>query len=216
MSILGITSASAAQVAPATVTQPDAHTPLNSGGSSTPFTLVLPVNSHCSQDTATGRYHVYTYITSTDPATETFLAGTGPADGFPLYGTSTANGQAPLIDQSTAINSGNIAQEPTMDFSLFSTDGTGGTTNVLPPGTYNAGIACATPTGALDVYWNVQLTFVANASDPNGEVWSVVPNTTVPESALTIALPIGAVVVLGLGVFVVRRRRDNEPVASAA
>ncbi len=204
------------ETAPAVITNPSLS-PINSGGSTTPFSIVLPANSHCSGDTHTDGYLVYSYITQADPSTLTFSvanASGGPSSGYSEWETLN-EGQNAYAAIATSITTGNIPQTPDLDYTLFSTTGTGGSTFVLAPGTYNVGIACATRSGALDQFWNVQESFVANAGDPSGESWSVVPATSVPESPLTVALPIGAILVLGAGVVVVyRRRRSRGPVAA--
>ena len=202
----------ATETAPAVVVTPGAGA-LSGGGSSTLFTLQLPANSHCSGDTASHGYLVYSYITAADPSTLTFSAS-GPSSGYSLYDTTGT----PFQQESTAINSGNIAQAPGFNYDFFATPAIAATNGdfVITPGTYNVGIACATNTGALDQYWNVQEIFTASASDPNGETWTVVPATQVPESPLTVALPIGALLILGAGVVVLRRRRHSAESLSAA
>jgi hypothetical protein len=210
LALFAAPAAMATETAPATITKPDGVTPLNSGGSATDWTIALPVGAHCTGDTATGGYLVYSYITSADPSTLTF-SGTGPSSGEELLTT----GGTPYGAQSTAITTGAIAQTPTLNYQFFNVNGAGGDYE-LTPGTYNLGIACATKTGALDQYWNVQEVFTANGSDPNGETWSVVPATQVPESPLAVALPIGALLILGAGFVVARRRRrSTDPVSPA-
>lgn len=166
------------QTAPAVITLPDAKTSLNQGGSATPFTIMLPANSHCTGDTHTDGFLVWSYITSANPSTLTFSLGNasgGPSSGFPLFET-LVEGQNSYGATATAISTGNIAQTPTLDFSLFSATATS-TTATLPVGTYNVGIACATQTGALDQFWNASVAFTASTSDPNGEVWAVAGST---------------------------------------
>jgi hypothetical protein len=174
---------------------------------------VAPPNSRCTKDTSTGNYTVTSYIVpaSTDPSTLTWTAGV-PSVGFQLYD----NTGTPYGPVNTSVGSAAIPQAPTMNFALFSVDGSGGNANMLPPGTYNVGIACTTNTSTTDNFWNIQITFTANSSDPNGEVWAVVPNSSVPESPLAIALPIGAIVIIGAGVVVMLRRRDHSDMTAAA
>jgi hypothetical protein len=203
---------------PATITNPS-HVAITSGGSATNFSITLPTLAACSGDTTTGRFHVFGYIvpSSTDVGALTWDAngpvlpngvptGTPGGDFYTLYGQDGA----PFVNQPTAITTGQVVQPPAFNYLNFSPDGSGGTLIPLPAGTYNVGIACVTPGQVTDKYWNVQETFTASASDsPNGEVWSVVPGNPVPESPLTIALPVTAAALIGVGVIVSRRRRRN-------
>lgn len=205
LSLFGVASASAAEVAPAVISP-------TSGGSSQTFNLTVPNNSHCSKDTSTGHYVWTSYIVpaSTDPGTLTWTAAV-PNQGFQLYDTFGN----PIGPNNTAIGSGNIQNPPPANFALFSVDGSGGNANMLPPGDYNVGLACVTNTNQTDVFWNVELTFTASNTDPNGETWAVSSGPALPESPFAIALPIGAVLILGLGlVIVVRRRHEDVPAAA--
>jgi hypothetical protein len=195
-----------------------AHAPLNSGGSQTTFSITLPQGAACSGDTTTGRFHVFGYIvpTSQDPGALTWDAngpvlpnnvptGTPGGDFYTLYGTDGS----PFVNQATAITTGQVLQAPPLNYANFSIDGSGGSLIPLPAGTYNVGIACVTPAQTTDKFWNAQETFTASGTDPNGEVWSVVPGNPVPESPLTVALPVTAAALIGVGVVVGRRRRHS-------
>jgi hypothetical protein len=198
----------------ATVTAQDGKTPISGGGSSTPWTFQLPSGAACSKDTFTGQYHVNGYLvpSTTDPATLSFNSS-GPVDpkgglAYPLVD----NTGSPYVAAATAPNTGLVNQTPTLNYAIFSIDNAhppGNTNAVLPAGTYNIGIACSTnaTTNNGDKFWNAQVTFTASASDPNGETWTVVPGTPVPESSLALALPLSGLAVLGTGAVVVYRRR---------
>jgi len=217
--MFGATAAMAASTptGPAIITDA-AHAPLNSGGSQTTFSITLPTGAACSGDTATSRYHVYGYIvpSSQDVGALTWDAngpvlpagepvGTPGGDFYSLYNTDTS----PYAGNATAITTGQVVQPGQMNYAFFNTDGSGGLIPLPVPGTYNVGVACVTPAGTTDNYWNVQESFVANSGDPNGEVWSVVPGNVVPESPLTVALPITAIAIIGAGVFFARRRHAS-------
>jgi hypothetical protein len=199
----------------ATITNPSNGQPLNSGGSATTWTITLPAQAACSHDTASGFYHVESYIvpSTVDPSTLSFNSA-GPTDptsnqfDYPLYDTT---GSA-YANANTAPNTGQVVQIPSFNYAIFSINGSNGNALTLPAGTYNVGIACATNTGAEDKFWNVQETFTADGTDPNGEVWSVTPTSAVPESPMNIALPVSAAVVLlgGASIVVWRRRRSDE------
>jgi hypothetical protein len=65
--------------------------------------------------------------------------------------------------------------------------GTGSTAS----GIWEAGIACANSAGAVVDNWNVQVTFSAKSTDPNGFTWTAVPQlhvvtTVLPSATATI------------------------------
>jgi hypothetical protein len=213
VAILGVSTAWAlgTLAGPAQVVNSGGVSQLNAGGSNTAFQLRLPGQSHCSGDTATGGYNVYSYIVpvGTDPGTLTFDSANGPnnnPNAFPLVDTFGT----PYNAANTAPNTGAIypSGAPTFNFAVFST-------TQLPPGTYNIGLECATKTGAADVYFNNKINIIADATDPNGFRFTVVPPNLVPESPLTVALPLSAVAVLGIGGYLVIRRRRQTVVPSA-
>jgi hypothetical protein len=95
-------------------------------------------------------------------------------DTHTLYDTS---GTA-FVAQNTAVTTGQIPTPVTnFNWADYAIAGNGGLLLTLPAGTYNVGIACVTNTATTDRFWNTQLTFVANAGDPNGETWTVAPAT---------------------------------------
>src|SRR3984957_11486805 len=83
--------------------------PLSSGGSTTQFSLPLPANAACTGHTATGGYHVYSYLVpqGTDITTITFT--THPSTGFGIV-NNTGVYYGPV---NTAINTGQIVSIPT-------------------------------------------------------------------------------------------------------
>lgn len=167
---------------------PTVGVPILSGGSATKFYLKVPANASCSGDTASAGYFVQSYMVpaAVDPAGLTFDSngpipnGVGAAIRQPLFAGS------PYLNQNTAVATtsggpGAIADNPVFDFSVFGSLGP----STIPNGTYNIGIACTKgPASAtqLDKYWNVQMTFTADANDqPSGIKWAieaVVPTTT--------------------------------------
>jgi hypothetical protein len=195
----------------ANVTAPDHVTPLTSGAQNTAFSFQLPNNAHCTQDTATGGFHIFGYVVqqATDPST-LFFNSTGPHTvpsgglAFPLV---TTVGQA-YSNANTDIGTGGISNIPSFDWVKF-------TTTRLPPGSYNIGVACATPAtdptvSNEDVFFNAVITMDGSLN------WTVQPGTQVPESPFTVALPLSAVAVLALGGVVVFRRRRRSEESSAA
>jgi hypothetical protein len=161
--------------------------PLTHGGSATQFVLAPPASASCSGDSVAG-YRATSYIvpSSVDPNTLTFdtsgptPVGTGASLRQPLYAsTGTA-----WVSQTVGIGDGlilGLATTP-FDFTVYGA----GADALIPPGTYNLGIACTGPTQAhLDKYWNVQLTFSADPADlPSGVTW-VVPTQTTPTTTST-------------------------------
>src|SRR5262249_28590113 len=94
---------------------------------------------------------------------------------------------------------------------LFASTDQGGTKLALPPGDYKAGLACANTVGQGDKYWDTTLTFTANGSDPNGEVWTV-HQAAVPAGGNNLALPIAVGAIAVAGFLIQRRRRRTRSV----
>jgi hypothetical protein len=166
-----------------------AQQPLSSGGSATPFALVLPSGAACPGDSATDDYRVQTYMvpSTVSPGTLTFdpngpsPQGVGADFRQPLFDTSGN----PVVNRLTDIATGTISGLPTFDFAVYGPDGP----DLVPAGTYNVGVAC-TLNLVLERYWNVQLVFTADPADePSGITWTVVgaaaPTTTMPVMTTT-------------------------------
>ena len=145
--VVGRAPAGAATVGTATLTSVG-----STGGSADPFSVQLPAGAACSGDSAGAGYRVQTYMVpeAVDPGSLVY-AGTGPTPaGFganfrkPLYRSS--GGQA-FANQSTDVTTGVISGLPGFNFALFQPDGAA----LLPPGSYNVGVACTVGTGAEQV-----------------------------------------------------------------
>ncbi len=174
--------ASAAGVNSGTLTfvDPVSGSPITSGSATTAFLIVPPSGAACTGDTATGQFRVNSYIvpSTVDPATLTWNntgpvpAGAGANLRQPLFSTT---GQ-PLNNFATAQTTAliNAALGNSYDFNTFQT--AGGPT-LVPDGVYNMGISCSL-SGAGDKFWNVQLTFAAQAGVLNWTVGVVTPPTT--------------------------------------
>jgi hypothetical protein len=172
--VAGVSPASASTLnGIATIATPGTSTPLTSGGSTTSFTVSLPSQSAGSGDTASGGYHVYSYLVprGTNLSTVTFVGF--PSTGY-VFVDNTGLYYGPV---NTAIKTGQIIGIPN-NFQwgpLVSSDGvpkstllyTGGTSGV-----WEAGLACANTHGALSDNWNTEVTFNAKAGDPNGFTWT--------------------------------------------
>jgi hypothetical protein len=160
--------------------------PLLSGGSTTQFTVALPANANCSGDTASGGYHVYSYLVpkGTDVTTLDFAGSAPPSQSFGFVNDIGTYYGPVNTAVKTGTNPGQIIGIPndfewaplvTDDNVTVSTLTTSGTT----PGTWEAGLLCAnsnsTPAGAVTDNWNTEVTFTASTSDPTGFVWSATP-----------------------------------------
>ena len=165
--------------------------PLESGGSTTAFSIGLPAGAACTGDSATGGYRIQSYMVpaAIDPATLKFNANGPTPSGVdvdfsqPLFDTV---GGTPYVEALTAIadtpgGPGLILSIPGFNFAVFSTG------HILP-GVYNLGIACTlgppTEEDQLEKYWNTQMTFTEDAADPIGVKW--LTTTTVPPTTTTI------------------------------
>ncbi len=154
----------------ATIVDPGTSQALTSGGSTTVFTVALPTGAACSGDTANDGYHVYSYLVphGTDLGTVKFVNFPTKGYGF-VDNTGTYYGAA-----NTAINTGQIIGIPTnlewapLTNSVALSTLLGGGSSA----SWDAGIACADTNGNLSDNWNVELTFTADGSDPNGFTWS--------------------------------------------
>ncbi|HVV38283.1 MAG TPA: hypothetical protein VHC63_16870 [Acidimicrobiales bacterium] len=157
-------------VSPNSPSDPNAGQPLGSGGSATQFTLKLPSGAACSGDTATGGYHVQSYMvpSTVGPATVTYDAqgpspqafGSGGSFRMPLW---IATQQSPYVNAATNLNDGFIINIPSFDFTPYSPGD-------IPAGTYNVGIACTDSHNVLDKFWNTQMTFTTSAADSPAQV----------------------------------------------
>jgi hypothetical protein len=197
--VLSVFGASAAFAAPragdAVITTPTGTT-LNTGAQNTPWTIKLPPAAACTGNTATGGYHVFGFVApaGTDPGTLTFDALGPSAPALPLFDQAgTQYGPA-----NTAVSPpGQITQIPVFDWMKFTSADLPTTGNP-----YRVGIACANNVGAGDKYWDVAVTFTSTLG------WTAAnPQPVVPESPLTVALPLSAVALLGGAVIVLRRRQ---------
>jgi hypothetical protein len=172
----------------ATIAQPGTTTALPSGGSTAQFTLSLPAQASCTGDTATGGYHVYSYLVHQGTALSGITFVNFPSAGYGLVNSlGTYFGPA-----NTAVTTGQIIGIPN-NFEwgpLVATDGgsvtlaqllyTGGTTGV-----WEAGLVCADTHGAVSDNWNTEVTFTASSSDAHGFTWSAVPGSTTPTTTTT-------------------------------
>lgn len=165
-------SASAATLdATATLTNPINNQALTSGGSTTPFTVVLtPAPADCSGDTATDGYEVFSYLLPE----ATVITSDSFSGGSPTEGLGFVDGNGYYGSATTAPTTGQIINIPS-DFEWADLLTLGETAAELDNGSsavWNAGIACANSSGAMTDYWNTQVTFTAAANDPHGFTWT--------------------------------------------
>ncbi len=173
---------------PAVITGPDFFIPLNSGTGDTVWSIKLPPGASCSGDTAIDNFHVFTYVVpaSVDPGTLKFGSGgpeNNPATEFPLVD----DGGSPQIALNTGIGTGQVPV-PALPRMKWANPPTPFDSSLIPPATYNVGIACADGAGAKDKFWNVQETFSGDptvATGDNAFAWSVVGGSN--ETTTTIA-----------------------------
>ena len=164
----------------AAVLTTSALAPLSSGGSTTQFSVALPPTgttpAACSGDTASGGYHVYSYLVQQGTSIPSLTFTSHPSSGLGLVN----NAGIYYGSANTALHTGQIISIPTnFEFAALLSDGA--TLSQLlysgSSGVWEAGLACATSSGALSDYWNVPVTFTSSGSDPNGFVWSVFQTT---------------------------------------
>lgn len=200
---VGAASASAS-VGRLTLTHAGLTSPLNSGGSSTPYGVDLPANASCPGDTQHDGYHVFSYLVpqGVSPTTVSFKTGV-PSKyfGFISYGAYWG-----AIN--TAPQTGQIVSVPP-EFVWSRLTGA----DLFPAGVdtarWEGGIACADVEGKVTKYWNVEVQFAASESDPGGFIWSATAPVHGHGSAagLAIGLPIAVGgVVCALFLWLTRER----------
>ncbi len=200
----------------ATIASPGTTTPLTSGGSTDQFTVALPPQAACDGDTATGGYHVYSYLVqqATTLSSVTFLSH--PSAGYGLFesngkyygpiNTAVTTGQVPTLPNDFEWAA--LATEPGVTLADLLYTGTGSTAS----GIWDAGIACANSSGALADNWNTVVTFNASSSDPNGFTWTAAPaGSSAPAftSALSTTMTVGT-----SGTFTVAASGNPSPTLS--
>jgi hypothetical protein len=187
-------AASTAKAGVAYVVAPNGSA-LTSGGSATPFTLALPATAACPADTFRHGYLVYSYVTpaSMDPGHLTFPGGF-PSSNLDLI---TTTGE-PYITNATAPYTGSILRLPAFVWSRYDHH-----PEVLPPGTYNVGIACAHNLGRVEAYWNNRIQIMASSSDSGGFTWRAVgavpSSTSSSPTGLIVGLVLAATAILSVG-----------------
>ncbi|MGD0394613.1 MAG: putative Ig domain-containing protein [Acidimicrobiales bacterium] len=187
LTLAGVTPVAASTLnGVATITNPVTNRPLTSGGSTTQFTVSLPkvgtLPAHCTADTATHGYLVFSYMVhqGVKPTSVSF------ANGFPStgYGFVTSTGEY-YGKANTAVKTGQIVEIPNnLEFAPLLSKGLSLDTLLYAAGNktgaWDAGIACA-KNGVVSDYWNTPVNFTASTTDPNKFVWS---NSCTPEPAV--------------------------------
>src|ERR1700683_5328560 len=171
-----LSSPAAADVTAGTevITGADELAPLDSGGSATPYGVLLPSGASCPGDTAHDGYLVYSYLVpaGVPPTAVSFKMG----DTSKYYGYISECSYYGAIN--TAENTGEIVGlPPEFTWSRLTP------ADLFPQGaktaTWDGGIACANTHGVVTTYWNSEIVFEASAKDPGGFTWRVVhPATT--------------------------------------
>ncbi len=169
----------------ATIASPGTTTELPSGGSTTQFTVSLPAQAACTDDTATNGYHVFSYLLPLG----TSLSGVSFSQGFPNKGLGLFDPLGTYYGPvNTAIGTGqiigipnNFEWAPIITNNYIPLTGTGGLlysgSGSGASGIWDAGITCANSSGVPVDNWNSEVTFLASSSDPNKFTWTAVPGT---------------------------------------
>lgn len=168
--LLGPSMAEAAVPAgTAQITQAGLTTPLNSGGSATDFSVILPQGAKCPGDTAHDGYHVFSYLVPHGVSpTQVSFKGIVPSKYFGFI----ALGEYYFGAADTAPYTGLVVNIPS--FFVFSR---------LTPAelfaaadkraSWQGGIACVDVKGHVTNYWATSFVFTASSSDPGGFTWAV-------------------------------------------
>lgn len=209
-----LTASEALAAAPAglaEITLPGQLTPLDSGGSATPYGVALPPGASCPGDTAHRGYHVFSYLVprGVSPTVVSFKTGV-PSQWFGYISDGAYYGAS-----NTAENTGEIVGLPTeftwsrlTEQDLFQHGDT--------MATWEGGIACANIDGVVTNYWNTEIVFKASAHDPGGFTWSVAKPVVLAASApkgsglwIAIVLLVVALALSGLALGF-RHRRSGQ------
>jgi hypothetical protein len=176
--------------------------PLYAGGSTTQFGLSLPgqggqegsTQAFCANYSQSNPQQLDSYLVpeGTDPSTVTFSPA-GPSTGGGLFeSTGSYYGFQSTNNTTGALPSlpGDFEWEPLVsgNFETLNELLSEGTT----PGVWETGLACVNEQGAdqgqVTTLWNIQITFVASSSDPNGFTWKV-PTPPPPTTTTTTSPP---------------------------
>jgi hypothetical protein len=179
---------------------------LSGGGSSTPFSLLLPKGAACPGDTATHQFHVDSYVlpASVSPSSVHFRAG-WPIGARPL----DVSGAGPYFAQSTFRDSARVPAPPVFTWARYAR------LSLIKSGTYNIGIMCSDANDDPTTYWNTRVDFRADATDPHHLRWVVagadVPHRSASNLGLIAGLAIAGCVLVALAVLTVRMRGRLRP-----
>jgi hypothetical protein len=210
--VAGVTPAAAATIdGTATITNPSGGALTYPAASTQLFTIAPPPGAVCSGNTTGNSTKEYTYLEPSGTNIQNLTVSGGIIPPYGLFDDTPAVIDAVSVASDDVVPGlpNDLAWEPgATDYSIKST--------LLTTGTWEAGIACATPSGITD-YWNTQVTFTANGSDSNGFVWTAVPGDpnggAAPEVPYAVILPLLAIAIVGGTVLVRRRRRSPAQVA---
>jgi hypothetical protein len=199
--------AGAATASTEVITPPGQVTPLNSGGSATPYAVVLPSGASCPGDTAHDGYHVFSYLVpqGVSPTAVSFKTG-DPSKWFGYIANGSYFGAV-----NTAEDTGQVVSLPA-EFVWTRLTPQDLFAHGQSSATWEGGIACADVHGTVTDYWNSQIIFTASTADPGGFTWKVVQSPVSSSGGFSTVI---AVVLVGLGLgfallAVVLSRRHRE------
>jgi hypothetical protein len=209
LGLMSSPSAAGAAVTASTevITQPGQLTALGSGGSTTPYGVVLPSGASCPGDTAHDGYHVFSYLVpeGVSPTAVSFKTG-DPSKWFGYIANGAYFGAV-----NTAEDSGAIVGLPA-DFTWSRLTPQDLFAKGVTTATWEGGIACADVHGNVTDYWNSQVVFTASSADRGGFTWRVVQSPAAASSNvglwIGVVLAILAVACAVVAVVLSRRRRE--------
>lgn len=134
----------------------------NAGG----FTLRLPSGAACPGDAVSGGWTWTAYMSLSSPTSFTGFDSNGPTpQGFGTSFTQALRDPSgnPIVGQAPNVGDGAIINIPNVSFSSFNL----GDFDTTATRVYNVGIACVN-SGALDKFWNVQMTVTPDTTAAGG------------------------------------------------
>jgi len=210
LGVVSFASAASATTGSASITTPGGGALAGYQSSTTLYNITPPTGATCSGTGAAG-FLINTYLVAQGVAPPG-LSGGIPASGDTLYDTlgnniyAVAPGSVPVGGVGGAVEAGQLPASYDIHFNKAAF-GTLSTT----PSTFEAGLDCTNGSGTVTDYWNVELLVKSVPADAYGFQWEINnPGTSLPETPLTVGLPLGGAAVLGGAYFITRRRSARQ------
>ena len=173
-----------------------------------------PTAASCPGDSANAGFRVESFLipASVDPTTLHFFGGQPQVNGANVGANLIQSGpNAPYVLEDTAPANGGTPYgqifQPIPPFSMSRY--LNARSSLFPTGNYLMGIACADTNENLTNFWDTPVSINREANNGVGTYTIPNPPASTPEVPLPLLLPLGAVALLGSGVWAQRRRSKS-------